>query len=238
MSDELTLDVGLDPRLPTGLGGRWYGVHPALVCDVRDPEGQGRVKVSLPWAVDPAGGAYEVWARLATLMAGPGRGTWLIPDVGDEVLVAFQGGDPRRPYVIGALWNGRDAPPQTMDGAGSNDHKLLRTRSGVQIALDDTAGQESLVLSTPGGQTLTLRDGPGSVTIADAHGNTVKLDAGGVTVTSAGNVTVEGAAVKVSAASLTVDAGMSTFSGVVKADTVIATSVVGTSYTPGAGNIW
>jgi uncharacterized protein involved in type VI secretion and phage assembly len=238
MSDEITLDAALDPRLPVGLGGRWYGVYPALVRDIKDPDGQGRVKVSLPWAHDPAGGVYELWARLATFMAGPNRGSWFVPDVDDEVLVAFEGGDPRRPYVLGALWNGRDAPPASMDGAGKNDKKLLRSRNGVQITLDDTSGQETLVLETPGGQKITLQDGPGSITLADANGNTVTLEASGVTVRSAGTVTIEGASLTVSAGSVTVNAGMSTFNGAVKADTVIATSVVGTSYTPGAGNIW
>lgn len=238
MSDEITLDAAVDPRLSTGLGGRWYGVYPALVRDIKDPDGQGRVKVSLPWAHDPGNGVYEVWARLATFMAGANRGSWFVPDAGDEVLVAFEGGDPRRPYVLGALWNGRDAPPASMDGAGKNDKKLLCSRSGVQITLDDAAGQESLVLETPGGQKITLQDGPGSVTIADANGNTVKLESSGVTVRSAGTVTIEGSTLTVSAGSVTVNAGMSTFNGVVKADTLIATSVVGTSYTPGAGNIW
>src|SRR6476661_3180223 len=87
-------------RLPAGLGGLWYGVYPAVVTDVRDPEGQGRVRVSLPWAGDPGKAKYEAWARLATLMAGGGRGTWMIPDTGDEVLVAFEGGHPERPCVI------------------------------------------------------------------------------------------------------------------------------------------
>ena len=73
----------------------------------------------LPWSPDPDSGFYEAWARQATLMAGNDRGTWFIPEVDDELLVVFEAGDPSRPYVIGALWNGRDAPPETMDGAGN-----------------------------------------------------------------------------------------------------------------------
>ena len=71
---------------------RWYGVYSAVVRDVVDPDSQGRIKVSLPWSPDAEGGGYEAWARLATLMAGPNRGSWFIPDVDDEVLVAFAGG--------------------------------------------------------------------------------------------------------------------------------------------------
>ena len=217
---------------------RLYGVYPALVTDVRDPEGQGRVKIRLPWSPDENGAAYDVWARLAVLMAGNNRGTWFIPDVDDEVLVAFEAGDPRRPCVVGALWNGSDAPPETMDGAGNNERKTIRSRNGVRITLDDTGGRETLTLETPGGQRVTLQDGPGEIEIRDSNGNSVTLGTAGVTVTAAAKVKVEAGTVEVSAGMVTVNAGMSRFSGVVQADTVIANLVVGASYTPGAGNIW
>src|SRR5512140_3404016 len=90
----------IDARVAGGLGGRWYGCHVAQVTDIKDPDGQGRVKVTLPWSADADGGRYEAWARLATLMAGNNRGAWFVPDVNDEVLVVFEGGDPRRPYVV------------------------------------------------------------------------------------------------------------------------------------------
>ncbi len=216
---------------------RLYGVYPAQVTDVKDPDGQGRVKVKLPWSPDDGGG-YEAWARLAVLMAGANRGTWFIPDPNDEVLVMFEAGDPRRPYVVGALWNGRDAPPETMDGAGNNDRKTIRSRNGVRVCLDDRSGQETLTLETPGGQKVTLKDGPGSVEIRDANGNVVRLESAGVTVQAAAKVTVKAGTVEVNAGMVTVNAGMSKFSGVVKADAVITNSVVSASYSPGAGNIW
>ena len=97
-----------------------------------------------------SGGTYQVWARLATLMGGANRGSWFIPEHGDEVLVAFEGGDPRRPYVLGGLWNGSDAPPETMDGAGNNYKKVLKTRNGVKVTLDDTDGSEQLILRDAG----------------------------------------------------------------------------------------
>jgi uncharacterized protein involved in type VI secretion and phage assembly len=218
--------------------GRWYGVYPALVTDIKDPDGQGRVKVKMPWSPDADGGTFEVWARLATTMAGPNRGTWLVPDPQDEVLVAFEAGDPRRPYVVGALWNGSDSPPESMDGSGQNQLKVLRSRNGVKVTLDDHDGQEKLILETPGGQKVTLSDGPGAVAIEDSNGNSVKLESSGITVTASAKVTVNASTAEISAGMLTVNAGMSKFSGVVKADTVITNSVVSTSYTPGAGNIW
>ncbi|MGE0796579.1 MAG: phage baseplate assembly protein V [Acidimicrobiia bacterium] len=214
------------------------GAHPALVTDVGDPDGQGRVRVRLPWSPDPGGSAYEAWARLATLMAGDGRGSWFVPDVDDEVLVVFEGGDPRRPYVVGALWNGVDTPPGTMDAAGANQLKLLRSRSGVTVTFDDSDGRERLVLETPGGQTVVLEDGPAAVTVRDSAGNSARFDSAGVTVSSQAKVTVNANAVELTAGTLTVTAGMSRFSGAVQADTVITNSVVSASYTPGAGNIW
>jgi uncharacterized protein involved in type VI secretion and phage assembly len=231
-------DEIIDERVAAGLGGRWYGVYPALVVDIRDPDGQGRVKVSLPWAADTAGSRYEAWARLATMMAGRNRGSWFVPDTNDEVLIAFEGGDTRRPYVIGGLWNGSDTPPESMDGGGSNDKKVLRSRNGVKVTLDDKNGVETFIAETPGGQKITLKDGPGVVEIVDSNGNSVKLEASGITVNASAKVTVNASLISMSAGMVTVDAGMSKFSGVVQADTVISNSVISASYTPGAGNIW
>jgi uncharacterized protein involved in type VI secretion and phage assembly len=228
----------LHERLPSGWGGRWYGVLPALVTDIKDPDNQGRVKVTLPWSVDARGARYEGWARLATMMGGNNRGTWFVPDVDDEVLVAFEQGDPRRPYVLGGLWNGRDAAPESMDGAGNNHKKVIRSRNGVKVTLDDQDGQEKLIMETPGGQKITLKDGPGAVEVVDGSGNSVKLETSGITVTAAAKVTVSAGQVTVSAGMVTVDAGMSRFSGVVQCDTLISNSVVSASYTPGAGNVW
>lgn len=228
----------LDVRMPSGLGGRWYGAFPALVTDISDPDGLGRVKISLPWAPDTAGARYETWARLATFMAGKNRGSWFIPDVDDEVLIVFEGGDPRRPYVIGSLWNGTDSPPETMDSAGKNFKKVLRSRNGVKLTMDDNDGREQFILETPGGQKLTLKDGPGAVEIVDSNGNSIKLETSGITITASAKVTINASQVAVSAGMVTVDAGMSKFSGVVQCDTLISNSVVSASYTPGAGNIW
>ena len=225
-------------RVPSGWGGRWYGVFPAQVLDIKDPDNQGRVKITLPWSPDAKGGRYEGWARLATLFGGNNRGSWFVPDVDDEVLVAFEQGDTRRPYVLGGLWNGRDRAPESMDGAGNNFKKVLRSRNGVKVTLDDQDGQEKLVLETPGGQKITLKDGPGAVEIVDSNGNSVKLETAGITVTASAKVTVNASQIAVSAGLVTVDAGMSRFSGVVQADTVISNSVISASYTPGAGNIW
>ncbi len=238
MSDKHPLEMILAACVPGGLGGRWYGVFPAIVSDIKDPDGQGRVKITLPWSPDSAGDRYEAWARLATLMGGNNRGSWFVPDVNDEVLVTFEAGDPRHPYVVGGLWNGSDAPPESMDGAGNNFKKVLRSRNGVKVTLDDQDGQEKMILETPGGQKITLKDGPGAVEIVDSNGNSIKLETSGITITASAKVTINASMVEVSAGMVKVDAGMSKFSGVVQCDTLISNSVISASYTPGAGNIW
>ena len=148
---------------------QFSGVCTAVVIDNVDPDNRGRVKVRLG-QIGAGEKASETWARIATLMAGDNRGTWFIPDVKDEVLVAFDAGDIGRPYVIGALRNDTDSPPATMDA--NNTKKLLRSRSGVQITLDDQGGQESFLVETPGGQRLLLRRVPAqsrSVTATAIH---------------------------------------------------------------------
>jgi uncharacterized protein involved in type VI secretion and phage assembly len=230
---------GTDPRQLSGDPGRLVGVFPALVTDVQDPDGQGRVKISLPFVNGSEGPQAATWARLATFMAGADRGSWFIPDVNDEVLVAFLAGDPRHPVVIGSLWNGVDAPPETMDA--DNNLRSLTSRSGHRLLFDDASGKEKVVLETQGGHRLTLDDASGgTVTLTHSNGALVRMDSSGtITIEALSRVKVDApAGLQISAAMVQVDAGLSTFSGVVKADTVITNSVVSSSYTPGAGNIW
>jgi uncharacterized protein involved in type VI secretion and phage assembly len=158
-----------------------------------------------------------------------------MPEVDDEVLLVFQGGDPRWPFIVGGLWNGQDAPPTS--ASAENNLKVIKSRNGVVITLDDSQGQESIKLETPGGCSLTLKDGPGAVTVEDSNGNSIKLESAGITVTASAKVTVNASQVAVSAGMVTVDAGMSRFSGVVQADTVITNTIIAATYTPGAGNI-
>jgi len=222
-------------RLPSGWGGRWHGCHVALVTDLRDPDSQGRIKVTLPWSPDGAGERYEAWARVATLFAGNNRGSWFMPDVNDEVLVIFESGDARRPCIIGGLWNGSDAPPASPDA--NNVKKVIRSRNGVVITIEDQSGRESIRLETPGGCSVTLKDGPGTIEAQDSNGNSVTLAPAGVTVNASAQVKVSASTVEISAGMVTVNAGMSKFSGVVQADTVITNTIIAATYTPGAGNI-
>lgn len=219
------------------LPGHFHGGYLAEVIDLSDPDNLARVKIRLLNFDGVDGHDGPVWARVASAFAGNNRGAFLIPDVGDEVLVTFVNGDPRYPIVIGGLWNGSDAAPESISG-GRNVRKVIRSKNGVKLTLEDEDGQEKCILETPGMQKVTLKDGPGQITIEDSNGNSIKLESSGVTITAAAKVTVNAGQVTVSAGMVQVDAGMSKFSGVVQCDTLIATTVVASTYTPGAGNVW
>lgn len=186
-----------------GRGGSATGVTAAVVTDNEDPEGMGRVKLDLPRR---GGNDESDWARIAVPMAGGDRGTYFLPEVGDEVLVAFDAGDPAEPYVVGALWNGRDAPPA--ENEGNNDVRLIRSRSGHEIELDD-AGDGGLRIETAGGHRVVLDDGGGTVTVEDGDGaNTVTLASDGLALSSSTAVSVEAPQVEVkSDGNLAVEAG-------------------------------
>jgi uncharacterized protein involved in type VI secretion and phage assembly len=219
------------------LPGLFLGGYLAEVVDLNDPDSRARVQVRVMNVDGASDQDAPIWARVACPFAGDNRGAFLLPDVGDEVFVVFQNGDPRFPVIVGGLWNGASQPPESISG-GENRLKVIRSKNGVKVTLDDQSGQEQFVAETPGGQKVTLKDGPGTITVEDSNGNSITLEAAGVTVTASAKVTVNAGTVAISAGMVTVDAGMSKFSGVVQADTVISNSVISASYTPGAGNIW
>lgn len=227
-----TLEL-LDVPLP----GLLLGGYLAEVVSLDDPQGLSRAQVRLLNADGVAGHDGPVWARVACPFAGRDRGAFLLPDVGDEVFVVFVHGDSRLPVIVGGLWNGNSTPPETISG-GDNRRKVIRSKNGVKLTLDDQSGQEQFIVETPAGQKITLKDGPGAILIEDSNGNSAKLETSGVTVTASAKATVNASTVEISAGMVTVNAGMSRFSGVVQADTVISNSVISASYTPGAGNIW
>jgi uncharacterized protein involved in type VI secretion and phage assembly len=209
----------------------------ARVVSLNDPEGRNRVQVRLLAFDGTPQQDAPLWARVVAPFAGADRGAFWLPDVDDEVFVVLVQGDPRQPVILGGLWNGASTPPAQID-SGANKHKVLKSKNGITFTMEDESGQETLKLETPGGQKVTLKDGPGSITIEDSNGNSIKLETSGITINAAAKVSVQAASVDVTAGMVKVDAAMSKFSGVVKCDTLITNAVVSTSYTPGAGNVW
>jgi uncharacterized protein involved in type VI secretion and phage assembly len=139
--------------------GRQFGVCVARVLDNVDPADAARVRVQFPWESESNEGW---WAPVVTPHAGSGRGFYFLPEIGDEVLVAFEQGDPNRPVVIGSLWNGSDRPPNDGlhgDEQGNNDIKRIVTKSGNRIVMDDMEGSETIVVATPQHIRISMFDG-------------------------------------------------------------------------------
>lgn len=160
--------------------GLLRGLATGIVTDNIDPEGLARVRIRLPWLDD---GASSQWARLAVPMAGAGYGAYFVPEVGDEVLVGAEGGDPSHLYVIGMLWNGRNAPPES-NGDGRNDRRMIVSRAGHHLLLDD--GEQPVVeLRLKDGKRLRLD--PDGMVLEDGE-NRLRID------TSSSVVTIQSAA--------------------------------------------
>ncbi len=149
-----------------------------LVTNNQDPQNLGRVKLKFPFWSDTE---ESDWARLAVLMGGADRGIYALPEVNDEVLVAFAHGDIRYPYVLGALWNGQDKPPATNED-GQNDLRLIKSRSGHLISFNDKAGEEVLEIKSKQGHTITI-DNAGIKVQDEDEQTVITLDAGNKTVT-------------------------------------------------------
>lgn len=141
--------IGLDLLAPEEPTQKIYGMVIGLVTNNQDPDKLGRIKVKYPWllnAEESKEGAESFWARIVTPMAGAERGLYILPDVGDEVLVGFEHGDINAPYVLGSLWNGVDKPPAEEEEDKENHLRIFKSRSGHKVIFDDTNGAERIVV--------------------------------------------------------------------------------------------
>ncbi len=146
----------MDPLSPGAPVNRIYGVVIGIVIDNKDPEGLYRVKVKFPWVKESSDDYSDApdredfpspWARVSTLMAGNGRGAYWLPEVDDEVLVAFEHGDLRRPFILGAVWSPVDkAIHDNQDG--NNNFRTFFSRSGNVLQFIDEENKERIVLQT------------------------------------------------------------------------------------------
>jgi uncharacterized protein involved in type VI secretion and phage assembly len=168
-------------------GGFVKGVALALVTQNQDPDGLGRVKLRYPWHHQSN---ESDWVRIAVSMAGPGRGMLFLPEVGDEVLVAFEREDLRYPYVIGCLWNGKEEPPES-NANGRNDLRMIKTRKGHTLVFDDADAKGRIELRLNDGKRLRIDDD--GIALDDGAGNRIEIDSkgGNMTLQAAGKLTLK-----------------------------------------------
>ncbi|HYV43394.1 MAG TPA: phage baseplate assembly protein V [Myxococcaceae bacterium] len=219
--------------------GHLHGVFRATVTSVQDPKQQGRVQVKLYNAPPDASDAdVGLWAWVAVPFAGGDRGALFLPDVDDEVAVTFIQGDPSQPIVIGGLWNGKDAPPD-QPGGDRIDRYVVKARRGSQIAIiEESEGNAKITVSVPGNVSVKLdQSSSGSLTL-EAAGNKIVLDSQGISIQGTQKIAMQAGQMEMKAGTIDVTAAISSFSAIVKAAVHQATSVIGTTYTPGAGNVW
>ncbi len=178
------------------LDERDNGVLVGEVASLEDPAGLGRVQVTFPYL----DGKPSDWARLVASGAGPERGLFLRPEVGDEVLVVFELGDPRRPYVLGGVWSQRQKPPADDGKAKANNWRFLRSRSGHLVKLDDTEGAERIEIADKDGERQVVLDSAnqkievtaasGDVVVKAGSGK-VEIEASEIQLKASGNLDVE-----------------------------------------------
>lgn len=178
-----------------GQSDRMFGVAVGIVTNNQDPDGHGRVKVKFPWLGD---NDESFWARVLTPMAGKDRGLYFLPEIDDEVLVAFEHGSMDHTFVLGALWNGKDDPPES-NSDGKNDKRTIKSRSGHIIRLDDKDGDEKIeIIDKTGNNRIVIKASDNSLSI-QANGDItvaakgkLSLTGNGVEVKSQADVTVQG----------------------------------------------
>jgi uncharacterized protein involved in type VI secretion and phage assembly len=222
--------VKIEAFRPDGDAPRYFGVYPAIVTDiVKDKENLGRIEVKFPW-LGADGDSVRALATLCTPYADDDQGFEMIPAKNSQVVVAFEAGVLTRPYIIGACWNGRESLPRKPETA--NNKRLIKTRSGSLLEFDDTDGAARITISTKSGHTFLLDAGAQEVKLQHSNGSMLKINAAGQ-VSIIANATVD-----ITASAVNVHSGAAIFDGLIQCQSLITSSVVSPSYTPGAGNVW
>jgi uncharacterized protein involved in type VI secretion and phage assembly len=176
-----------------------YGIYIGIVKENYDKEKLGRVRVEYPWRneIDKT-----AWARVLSPMAGNKRGFYFIPEIGDEVLVAFEEGNVNKPYIIGSLWNGEDEPPE-LNNDNKNYIKKVKTKGGHELIFDDSEKNGKIQIKTRSGQTVLIDDSTGSenIEIKDNGGNMIKLNSKppSVSIESGGSLMIKANMIEIEA---------------------------------------
>ena len=171
---------------------RIQGVVVGLVTNLQDPDDLGRVKVKFPVLSDTV---ESHWVRIASPMSGSSRGFFFLPEVNDEVLVAFENGDPNHPFIIGSLWNGTDKPPLATSAAVDNGkvkQRIFKSTSGHELIFDETQGEEFVRIKDKAGNQIDLMSKSGSELVKINAVKDMQIVVGGdLTVTVTGKTTMK-----------------------------------------------
>ncbi|BAY14140.1 phage baseplate assembly protein V [Calothrix sp. NIES-2098] len=173
-------------------GSRFYGVTVGIVTNNKDPDGLGRVKVRFPWLWDEQKniGVDSHWARVLAPMAGNNRGLYFLPEVEDEVLVAFEHGLAEFPYILGGLWNGKDNQPENNNN-GQNNKRTIKSRSGHIISFDDTNDKGKIeIVDSLGNNSITISTDDNAIAIVCKTGK-LKLSAEGIEISSGAGIDIK-----------------------------------------------
>lgn len=162
---------------------RYPGVVTGIVKSLEDPERQGRIQLEFPWMAE---GQRSAWAPVASPLAGKSRGQFFMPEIDDEVLIAFEQGDFDHPFILGFLWNGVDTPPEQ-----TNKNRIIKTPGGHTLRFEDGEGGKRIILESEGHHKVVLDDQAHTIEVSGPGGNQVTIG------TATGQITVQ-AATKVS----------------------------------------
>jgi len=168
---------------PVAPHDRFYGVVVGIVTNNQDPDGMHRVKVKFPWLSKDV---ESNWARVAAPMTGKDRGAYFLPEVDDEVVVAFEHGQVDHPFVVGSLWNGKDTAPES-NSDGQNNHRTIKSRSGHVLRFNDKAGGETIeIIDRTGSNKIIIDSAANTITIEAKSDVTIKSVTGKLTMQANG----------------------------------------------------
>ena len=207
----------------------YFGVYPAVVTDLLDQDGLGRIQVRFPWLGTAGDRDVRAWATLCSPYADGDQGLQILPEKESQVVVAFEAGNLRRPYIVGCTWNGTASLPAKATKA--NNLRTLKTRSGSRLDFDDGTPPK-VTVKTPKGHKVTLDDaGQGTITVQIASGASIKVTGNSVEISAMQSVSVK-------SAKLDVTAPTATFSGIIQCEMLQANASVSSPvYSPGVCNM-
>jgi uncharacterized protein involved in type VI secretion and phage assembly len=201
------------------------GMQLAEVIETVDPQSRGRIQVRM------TANNLELWSMVMVAAAGSDYGVSCLPKIGELVVVAFL--DREQPVVMGALWKASEDHPEQAQPV--EDNYLIKTPGGSELRMNDET--PSLEIKTQAGYRVLIDESAGEIRI-ERESQTITLTSSSIDINSSGSVNIDASSIKLSAGMVEIQSGMTKASGVVQCDTLISNSVVSSSYTPGAGNIW